>query len=95
LLAYGSAMPMRGKSTTCRTPAKKSAVYDRKRRSETCRGKYGPAAGKSETRRASAWPSHCEEVLSFPSNLVLNGDPAFCGVHPPYSAERGFFLMQD
>jgi len=49
-------MLMRGKSMTCRIRAHHLAVYDRLR-SETATKKKD-TDGKSETCRASAWPSH-------------------------------------
>jgi hypothetical protein len=61
-LPHGSAMPMRGKSMTCRgAPHFKSsglrpvAVIDRL-------SLWGGVYGKSKTCRASAWPSHVARI---------------------------------
>src|SRR5215471_17059494 len=56
-------MPMRGKSMTCRHRALILAVSDRGHRPNF----KGMALGKSETCRASAWPSHNEGFAKFKS----------------------------
>src|SRR5215471_17216805 len=62
LLRDGLAMPMRGKSVTCRmlTP-KELAVCDRQGRRPADENRS--VAGKSQTCRASAWPSHDDSIL--------------------------------